>query len=508
VAVVVPTRDRPRYLAAMLDCLAVQTVAPTRVIVVDDSPAPETAGAGAVVEACRADFGVRLEYMASPATGRGLTGNPARNAGARRLGPLQPYLLFVDDDDRIPADYIERLLEAIEADPEAAGAYPHMRRCGTPAAGDHAGVAPWSHAWDPEQLGRTNLAPIAALLRGDAFWQVGGFFEYEGAGGRSFASAPFPSGDFEYEGAHAGLPPSVPYDDWSLWRRLRGHGWRMTPAHVIYEARKHADGESVLARLGAAAHQFAWSRTIDLAFDGVTLAIPFSGRSLLDRQLAAIDAQTFPREWLHVLAYDTSGSAPFAGRVKRWLGDREFASTRYARDWRPARPDKNQTASELADAPRADDRNGFWVNHRVAGIWNRIGQLVGTDLVWALEDDMVPPPHCLDRLLRAMTPAVDAVSACYEARLPAGRLCAWELADEGGIRHLHREPGVQAADGFGFGCCLIRRDVFRRPAKSDGGLRWYDQNLWADVRAAGGGLLVDGDLVCEHVLCSPGGRGG
>jgi GT2 family glycosyltransferase len=464
VGVVIPTRNRADLLPHMLGSLMVQTHRPERTLVVDDGGGDHTA------EVVGRYPGV--EYLRA-AVGDGSSGNPARNAGLRELVDL-PYLCFLDDDDMIPPYFLQSLLETIETDCRAAAAYPRMYFCG----GLH---LVWSRPWDPAALGRTNISGVPALLRTDALLQVGGW-------------PVFRPGD----------DGTVPHDDWSLWRRLRDHGWRMVPAPVDYFYRRHPGG--VCESKARANHTAEWKRTVDPT-NLVTAAVPWSGRlRLLDEVLGAIASQTFPAEHLHLLFYDNSGSDECGRRLRGWIAERGggYAGQAYVRDPRPAVA--GRTAVEVADAP-LDDRGlgrrryGRMLNDRVGALWNRIGQLVNTDLVWCLEDDVVPPADALERLLDRMNARVDGVTACYRSRVVPGRCVAWRYTDleTGALVHLPRGRGVERIGGCGMGCVLVRRDVFRAgPARSAGEAVGYDCNIWLDVARREGTLLIDWDLSCEH----------
>jgi hypothetical protein len=462
VGVVIPTRNRPTLLPHMLGSLMMQTHRPERIVVVDDGDESAEGVVGRYPG---------VEYLRA-GVGSGLSGNPARNVGLRALADL-PYLCFLDDDDMIPPDYLEVLLATVATDCRAAAAYPRLRFCGT-----HRETL--NVPYDPDLLGRLNLSGVPALIRTDALWQVGGWPVF----------APDPGG-------------TVPYDDWALWRRFRDHGWRMILAPVDYYYYRHDDG--VCHSKACVDYRSEWRRTIDPT-DLVTLAIPWSGREhLIDEVLDAVARQSYPAGRLHVLFYDNSGSPAVGRRLRRWLLEQDgYAGHAYHRDARPAVA--GLSASELADAPLEEGelgrrRHGRALNHRVGALWNRIGQLVETDLVWCLEDDVIPPADALDRLLDRMGPMVDGVTASYRSRVVPGCQVAWRYKDleTGDPIHLEAGTGVEAIGGTGFGCALVRREVFRAgPARSGGEAVGYDCNLWLDVARRGGTLLMDWDLRCEH----------
>ncbi|WP_169977586.1 glycosyltransferase family 2 protein [Tautonia rosea] len=462
VGVVIPTRNRPNWLPHMLGSLMMQTHRPERILVVDngEDSAEEVVSRYPGVEYLRAEVG------------SGLSGNPARNVGMQAMADL-PYLCFLDDDDMIPPDYLEVLLATIATDCRAAAAYPRLRFCGTQQG-------TWSVPYHPDLLGRSNLAGVPALIRTDALLQVGGW--------PVFAADP---------------DGTIPHDDWALWRRFRDHGWRMIPAPVDYFYYRHDDG--VCHSKARANHQSEWRRTIDPT-NLVTLAIPWSGREhLIDAMLDAVARQSYPASQLHLLFYDNSGSEAVGKRLRRWLLEQDgYAGHSYHRDPRPAVA--GLSASELADAPLDEGeqgrrRHGRAVNHRVGAIWNRIGQLARTDLVWCLEDDVIPPPDALDRLLDRMGPMVDGVTANYRSRVVPGCSVAWRYTnlETGDLVHLEGGTGLESIGGTGLGCALVRREVFRAgPARSGGEAVGYDCNLWLDVARRGGTVLIDWDLRCEH----------
>ena len=462
VGVVIPTRNRPNLLPHMLGSLRMQSHGPERVLVVND-------GDESAEEVVRRYPDV--EYI-RVRVGNGLSGNPARNVGLRELGDL-PYLCFLDDDDMIPPDYLEVLLATIETDCRAAAAYPRMQFCGSRR--DR-----WSHPWDPDFLGRANISGVPALIRTDALLQVGGWPVF----------APDACG-------------AVPHDDWSLWRRFRDHGWRMTPAPVDYYYFRHESG--VCQTRARDLEWGAWRRRVDPT-DLITLAVPFSGRlHLIDELLEAIAGQTYPAEHLHLLFYDNSGSPECSRRLRRWLLEHDaYASHSYIRD--PRRAVKGLSAAELADAPLDPQgvgrrQHGRALNDRVGALWNRIGRLARTDLVWCLEDDVIPPPETLGRLLDRMGPTIDAVTAHYPSRVVPGCSVAWRYDDmeTGYATHLPRGRGVERIGGCGLGCTLVRAEVFRAgPARSAGEAVGYDGNLWLDLARRGGTLLIDWDLGCDH----------
>jgi GT2 family glycosyltransferase len=111
ISVVVPTRDRPTRLAALLRALRAQTLDPGRweAVVVDDASGPQTA---AVLERERGPLRLRVLRPDRP-------GGPAaaRNAGWRAAAA--PVVAFTDDDCAPTPDWLEALLAASRQAPGA-----------------------------------------------------------------------------------------------------------------------------------------------------------------------------------------------------------------------------------------------------------------------------------------------------------------------------------------------------------------------------------------------------
>lgn len=468
VGVVVTARDHARHLPATLYSVVAQTHAPERIVLVDDGSQEdvyEVAHQFPKVLYTRVDLG------------KGLTGNPARRQGVSLLGDVN-YVCCIDGDgDYVPPDYLERLLEAIEADCRSAVAYPRLR-----LFGDRQGVV--DQPFSRETLRRTNIAPVSSLIRADAYRQAGGW-------------------------------PDVPTgacQDWSMWRRICDLGWRMAPANTEYFWRRHpASLSATVSGRPTALHQMSWAASYDTTWNFVTVAIPFAGRDhCVGRLFQALEDQSFPHERVSVLFYDNSGSARFGERLRRWLAHCDYAETRYIRDDR--RAVMTQTNQETAHTPLLDREGNVVravhaINDHVAAIWNRIGQLVSTDFIWCLEEDVIPPRYALERLVEALGPQTDAVTAAYPNRHPEHPWCAFEFPSLSPLRgrHVLRNAGCETIGGCGLGCVLLRKEILQdRPARSLGdaveGARWYDWNLWADAARVGQRLVIDWDVMCEHLI--------
>lgn len=112
VTVVVPTYRRPDLLVETLRSVLGQTLGAFEVVVTDDGPGDETARAVAALG------DARLRYRQN-ATNLG----QARNVRAGLLAARAPLVSLLHDDDLLAPTALERLVEALDAHPEAALAF-------------------------------------------------------------------------------------------------------------------------------------------------------------------------------------------------------------------------------------------------------------------------------------------------------------------------------------------------------------------------------------------------
>ena len=119
ISVIVPTKNRPAYLAAMLRSLFKQTVIPHQLIIVDQSASDESERlVRSLYEEASAEIrnDLGFHYFHEPNITGGAT---ARNRGLEIVNG--DVTLFLDDDVVLEPDFVERLLDVYFTHPEAAG---------------------------------------------------------------------------------------------------------------------------------------------------------------------------------------------------------------------------------------------------------------------------------------------------------------------------------------------------------------------------------------------------
>jgi GT2 family glycosyltransferase len=120
VSVVMPTKDRPRFLVEAVDCLLRQTVAPDEIIIVDQSA--DDVGVrqvAALVRARPASRRPRLVHVLDPAINGAAA---ARNVGFDRASA--DIVVCCDDDVQAEPTVLETLLTHYHVAPEYAGLAP------------------------------------------------------------------------------------------------------------------------------------------------------------------------------------------------------------------------------------------------------------------------------------------------------------------------------------------------------------------------------------------------
>jgi hypothetical protein len=201
VSVVIPTRDRPGYLAGTLRSVLAQRDVTLEVIIVDDASASAVIGPG--------DPRVRVLRHGSP---RGTSG--ARNSGIAAAS--REWLAFCDDDDVWAPDKLSAQLTAA-ADAGAGWAY-----AGDIAVDEHLRIVGGGPPLDPatalSELRRYNAVPGSAssvMVAAGVLHDMGGF--------------------------DTGLVLAA---DWDMWLRLARHGAPAAVNRPLVGIRQHRSNAS------------------------------------------------------------------------------------------------------------------------------------------------------------------------------------------------------------------------------------------------------------------------
>jgi glycosyltransferase involved in cell wall biosynthesis len=240
VTVVIPCFNHGRYLAAAIESALGQRLSPIEIIVIDDGSTDATAEVAA-------RYGARVSYQSQ--TNAGLPA--ARNAGSRIAGG--DYVVFLDADDVLPDDYLEKTVAAMDnaADPQLAFAYTNIMLFGSQTATVR------FPEFSTLGLLTDNYVHATALIRTSLVRQ----FPYD-------------------ERLRTG------FEDWDFYLTLCEHGYTgVLVGDAILMYRKHESGNSMYDSLGRARREsvrwrVAWKHRRLYARYGTVGARRFARRSI------------------------------------------------------------------------------------------------------------------------------------------------------------------------------------------------------------------------------------
>ena len=206
VSVMIPYYNCKEYIVETIQSVLSQSHQNFEIIIVDDGSDPE-----------HADY--LREFLADkPAIRYTVQNNQgvaaARNHAARLAGGK--YFLFLDSDDLILPDYIEKCVTVLENNPDCKLVYPLAEyfdaQEGLWNLPDYDGL---------ESLLKGNRIPIISMHRAEDFVSLGGFDEN-----------------------------LTTHEDWDLWIRLLSNGGTVIRIpEVLFRYRKRRDGSSLINRL-------------------------------------------------------------------------------------------------------------------------------------------------------------------------------------------------------------------------------------------------------------------
>ncbi len=451
IAVIIPCHNYGRFLAEAIESVLTQSLPPAQIIVVDDASEDETMRVAASF-AGRGVRAIRIEAHDVAA---------ARNAGA--LQTSAPYLVFLDADDKLPHHYLERCREAFD-DPAVAIVYGNMHEYGerqrvirTPP-------------FDRASLLRSNYISSHAMIRRQAYDLVGGY--------RSLHNA---------------------HEDWDLYRRILRFRWTAKKADTFVHYRMH--GESMLHR-----HQrnaISYCTDAALLTTPITIFSPFCGRTaILPRFTESLQQLSIEdRSLLTVHFHNTSADPAFDDLLRSALNQIPCGRMIYTSAPHPAH--WGHTAQSLVEHRVRNGRNAqYYYELAVVKAYNHLLISCDTEYALVLEDDVLPAPDALRRMLQTVQADTAAVVCHYPCHLQ-GYSMVWRANRDGTVTHFpKRRHGVEEVGGSGFGCSLLRMSAFRTmPIHTrvyESPPRWYDYNAFDHLRTQGR-VLCNWDIEVEHV---------
>lgn len=450
VAAVIPCHNYGSYLRETIESLLAQTMLPENIVVVDDASDDSTRN---VAESYRKK-GVR--YL----RGEWKSVSYARNAGAKTT--LTDFILFMDADDILPQDYIEKCLEQMR-DPRVGIAYGDMHHFGDNS------IIERMQPFEKDNLSRLNFISSHALMRRQAFDLAGGY--------RSLKNA---------------------HEDWDLYRRILSYPWTAAKADTYVRYRVHDDG-----RLKTAIRETGcpyWKRAA-LLQNPITIFTPFAGRtSTFERYVQGLRNLDFDHSLIYLHWLDTSGKPEFGHMLRATLATMDVGRTTYSKAPLPALWE--HTPQTLIEGRVQNINNAqYYYEMAVIYAYNTLLTCCPTEYVLVIEDDIVPEPAALKKMLKTVDAYTAAVVAHYECHIQ-GHSLVWYTTKKGDVHFPRRKEGIEEVGGSGFGCSLFRvSDLRKNPFYTrvhHTPPEWYDHITYKTLQRYGK-VLCNWDIDVEHL---------
>jgi len=427
VSLIITARNCRQYLPETLESALHQSVMPCEVIYSDDG-----SGDGSVQY-------VATEWPQVRVIARDWRGvAEARNEAAFQARGA--WLLHLDGDDILPERYIEHRLAAATANPDAAFIYGPAQGFGTQ---NHWYDVP--DQWDAARLWCRNWINTSTLVKRDAFRAVGGW--------RPGAGTCW-DWDLFLRLAQAGYQGAADRNGFLLYRRRRdSHSHRIRPAsearefelRVFHLVRALAARQEICAVVGDRLPGLlpAWLERLAQCADAYS-------RHLQNLEPPHESAEIVPPRPALSILYTGAQPARVAEKLAYWSTREPFSAVNFRHwPWRnpgtTKRDTANNTATFLADA------------------YNWLLETTPAELVWFVEDDVLPPIDALVSLNTALIgdgqPRAAAAGAYRNRHVPE-RLIAHQVDAAGRTQPLLSLPaGPTSVNLVGTGCLALFRPL-------------------------------------------------
>jgi len=138
---------------------------------------------------------------------------------------------------------------------------------------------------------------------------------------------------------------------------------------------------------------------------------------------------------------------------------------------------------------------------------------VGAKYLWFIDDDTIPPPNTLQRLIYVLEnyPEIKAIGGVYVTKAPVPQPVVFRGMGLGSFWHW-KQGDIFEVTGIGAGCLLIATDVFEKIPKPwfefqskpsnvcevPGSFISEDISFCNKVRDAGYKVFAHGGILCDH----------
>ncbi|QDU10755.1 glycosyltransferase [Gimesia aquarii] len=403
VAVVIISHNYGAFLREAIDSVLAQTYKPREILVVDDRSTDDTK------EIAQSYQRQGVKYLSVD------VGNVHAARGAGFEATNSEITCFLDADDRLSEDYLEKGLEQFDHY-QVAVVYSD-----TQFFGKRQGCSNYPETYSADQLQFDNFIHAGSLALSEAI-ELSRVFEKQ-------------------------IDPLLTQGDWFLWREVLGRTWTARKQKALYHYRIHKTNWTQQMQT---AEQRSYFEYAGLAHQKIMLFIPLSGRvEHWPLTAGVLERQTWPHDQISLVLMDTSQCEEFSQTVRDWIEDCDYRDVRYLKF--------DAGLSGLADENRRLPDIRDQVRFAMARIYNRMLRMVDSEFVWILEDDIVPPDDVCQQLLSCFDPKTVSVAAPYPSRFHKG-FVVWNQAGASYEKLGYQEEVV---GGNGFGCTILRASTIR-----------------------------------------------
>tara|TARA_R110000868_G_C10934166_1_gene766585 strand:- start:911 stop:2827 length:1917 start_codon:yes stop_codon:yes gene_type:complete len=403
VAVIIISHNYGEFLSDAIDSALSQTYKPQEILVVDDRSTDDTREIALSFQ----KQGVRYLFVNA--------GNVHIARGTGFDATSSEIICFLDADDKLSADYLEKGLDQFDHHQVAVVYSDTQFFC------NRQGCSNYPQKYSADQLQFDNFIHAGSLVLREAIEQS-----------RVFEKL---------------FDPLLTQGDWFLWRQVLGRTWTAKKQKSLYLYRIH---QANWTQKMQEANQRGYFEYAGLAYQNITLFIPLSGRVEYWPQTASfLEQQTWPHEQTSLILMDTSQSDVFSQTIKDWIANCDYPDVRYVKF--------DAGFSGLADENRRLPEIRDQVRLAMSRIYNRMSRMVDTEFVWVLEDDIIPPYDVCQQLLSCFDPKTVSVASPYRSRFHEG-FVVW---NQSGVSYEKLGYKEEVVGGNGFGCTILRGTSIR-----------------------------------------------
>ncbi|MBN72689.1 MAG: hypothetical protein CME32_25830 [Gimesia sp.] len=442
VAVIIISHNYGEYLREAIDSVLSQTYKPNEILVVDDRSTDDTREIALSYQ----KQGVKYLFVDA--------GNVHAARGAGFDATSSEIVCFLDADDKLASDYLERGVEQFDHY-QVAVVYSD-----TQFFGKRQGCSNYPEKYSADQLQFDNFIHAGSLVLGEAI-ELSRVFEKK-------------------------IDPLLTQGDWFLWREILGRTWTAKKQKALYHYRIH---KSNWTQRMKESEQRGYFEYAGLAHQKIMLFIPLSGR-LAQWPLTAsyLERQTWPHHQVALILMDTSQDDNFSQAVKDWIENCDYRDVRYMKF--------EAGFSGLADENRRLPDIRDQVRIAMARIYNRMLRMVDSEYVWTLEDDIIPPDDACQQLLSCFDPKTASVASPYPSRFHSG-FVVW---NHSGASYEKLGFQEEVVGGNGFGCTILRGANIRNEVfTAMHGTPDFDIAFYARLKTTGYQAKVKWSCLSQHI---------